>query len=993
LRDGKSKRGFLRMKVKVSFIFVFLWLFCPTIWGSDLEGPQSCIDKLIQDREGLEKFGYTSTEILKERLASFTRDFWYEPSGSYLWSDEIHDFKKGSCNWFDRSGEVNFLSSSREKAHFILDTSDIQINEEDYPSTHVQRLPSVSMFNDKNSIAVWEDERNGDIDIFAQKITFLGARVGNNLEVSEESYPRDQLSPCAATIADTAFVVIWVDVKNFDIYGRRFDEDLSPLGEVFQVNDEGIASWAPSLSCRPDGGFVVAWVDNRSGNNIYAKRFDPLGSPLGESFKVNEDDGTMPHVSPSVSIGLSGNFVIAWEDFRQTDSDVYAQRYDSNGNKLDTNIVVNSDSLNEDQYNPTVSVGRNDRFMVTWVDLRRGVKDIFATLVSFDGTPETSVFRVDTTTTTESRENAWIDSDTTGRYMVSWTDYAPTYPTIYSQRFDSLGQFLGSKLRISDEEATDERHDPTLSTSPSGAYVVGWMDKRNLNYDIYARTVRSDGSPQQANSFILNDDSSGANQKNPKIATKSDGGFMAVWEDFRNSNSDIYLKRFDPNGQPLRDDLRVNDSLGQIYHGLPDIACDGLGDFVVVWEDARGGAGLDIYAQLFDHLGNPVGENFKVNSDSGTHSHNSPSCDMSPSSDFVVVWAAKEGNFQHIYGRVFSSDGQPKDTCFKINDDGLEVDHGSPRVSMDSSGNFIVAWEDKREGQSRIYLQRYGQDAAKLGGIFSLYSDDPNSIQSEPDLHLNQIGEFVVVWTESEKVLAQRYDSSATHIGTNLAVVDNPSSFPEGPQVKVTDNGYFVVAWTDYRGKGSDIYFQTYLHDSPQDLNQLVNTDTGQALQTSVDIDFWGNYLYSVWMDNRIPGDGFDIYFNTLNFKETAVEDEEENEKLPEKFALHQNYPNPFNPSTSISFTIYGSRFTVHSSVHTTLKVYNILGRKVRTLVDEQKVGGAYQVIWDGKDDDGIEVASGIYFYQLTVRQAHRPDQSQGKVKDQILTKKMVLLR
>ena len=964
------------MKAKFSFLVIFLSVFCSTIWGSDPEGFESCFDKLLQAREGLEEFGYTSTDILKRRLASFTRDLWYEPSGSCLWRDKIHDFKKGSGNWFDRKGEVNFHPGFWERPHFILDTTDIRINDEDYPSTHVQRLPSVSMFDDKNSVAVWEDERNGDVDIFAQKLTFMGSAEGNNLEVSEEDYSRDQLSPCVATIADTAFVVIWVDEENFDIYGRRLAADLSPQGEVFQANDEGIASWAPSLSCGPDGGFVVAWVDNRSGNNIYAKRFDPSGNPLGESFKVNDDEGTMPHLSPSVSIGESGNFVIAWEDFRQTDSDIYAQRYDSDGNKLDANLVVNSDSLNEDQYSPTVSLGKNDRFMVTWVDLRSGVKDIFALLFSFDGTPETSIFKVDTTTTSDPRENPWVDSDTTGRYMIAWTDYASSYPTIYSQRFDSLGEVMGSKLRISDEEETGERHDPTLSTSPSGAYVVGWMDKRSLNYDIYARTVRSDGSPQQANSFIVNDDSSGANQLNPKIATKSDGSFMVVWGDYRNGNSDIYLKRHDPNGQPLEDDLRVNDSLGYIYHGLPDIACDDSGNFVIVWEDASGGSGLDIYAELFDHLGNPVTGNFKVNADSGTHSHNSSSCDMSPSGDFVVVWAAKQGNFQHTYGRLFGPDGQPKDTCFKINDDGQEFDHYSPQVNMDSLGNFTVAWEDKREGRSRIYLQRYDYEGVKLGDNFSVYSDNPNSVQSDPDLDLNKTGEFVVVWIESEKVLAQRYNSSAVPIGTNLEVVNNPSSFPQDPQVKVTDNGYFVVAWTDHRGQGSDIYFQTYLNGSPQGLNQLVNTDTGQALQTSVDIDSWGNYLYSVWVDNRTGGHGFDIYFNTVNFKETAVEDEEENEELPQKFALHQNHPNPFNPSTSIRFTVNGGKSPLHAS----LKIYNIRGQVVKTLIDEEKSPGNYQVIWNGRNDEGEKVASGIYFYQL-------------KIRDQIITKKMVLLR
>jgi len=90
----------------------------------------------------------------------------------------------------------------------------------------------------------------------------------------------------------------------------------------------------------------------------------------------------------------------------------------------------------------------------------------------------------------------------------------------------------------------------------------------------------------------------------------------------------------------------------------------------------------------------------------------------------------------------------------------------------------------------------------------------------------------------------------------------------------------------------------------------------------------------------------------------TDVEEETEEGEVPTKFYLSANYPNPFNPVTSI-------QFSVHSPIHTTLKIYNVLGQLVKTLVDEPKERGTYEVIWDGKDENGIEVASGIYFYKL----------------------------
>lgn len=81
----------------------------------------------------------------------------------------------------------------------------------------------------------------------------------------------------------------------------------------------------------------------------------------------------------------------------------------------------------------------------------------------------------------------------------------------------------------------------------------------------------------------------------------------------------------------------------------------------------------------------------------------------------------------------------------------------------------------------------------------------------------------------------------------------------------------------------------------------------------------------------------------------------------PQEFDLSQSYPNPFNPVAVIQFTV-GSE---QPSSHITLKIYNITGQLVRTLVDVERTPGNYTVIWDGKNNSGEEVASGIYFYQL----------------------------
>jgi hypothetical protein len=79
----------------------------------------------------------------------------------------------------------------------------------------------------------------------------------------------------------------------------------------------------------------------------------------------------------------------------------------------------------------------------------------------------------------------------------------------------------------------------------------------------------------------------------------------------------------------------------------------------------------------------------------------------------------------------------------------------------------------------------------------------------------------------------------------------------------------------------------------------------------------------------------------------------------PSKSAALQNYPNPFNPSTTISYKIQSACFA-------TLKVYDVLGKEIAILVNEEKPAGIYDIVWNGKNNSGIKLTSGVYFYRLT---------------------------
>ena len=106
---------------------------------------------------------------------------------------------------------------------------------------------------------------------------------------------------------------------------------------------------------------------------------------------------------------------------------------------------------------------------------------------------------------------------------------------------------------------------------------------------------------------------------------------------------------------------------------------------------------------------------------------------------------------------------------------------------------------------------------------------------------------------------------------------------------------------------------------------------------------------------------------------EFSLDVDDEFAEIPTDFHLRQNYPNPFNPSTVIEYSV-----PAHANV--TIRVFNVLGQVTATLIDQHQSAGTYAVEWNGTDDNGVQVASGVYMYRI---------ETEGFIE----TKKMVLLQ
>lgn len=150
----------------------------------------------------------------------------------------------------------------------------------------------------------------------------------------------------------------------------------------------------------------------------------------------------------------------------------------------------------------------------------------------------------------------------------------------------------------------------------------------------------------------------------------------------------------------------------------------------------------------------------------------------------------------------------------------------------------------------------------------------------------------------------------------------------------------------------------------------LGETDQDGELSCNLDLNDIGEMNLVVTKPHLVP------YEDSITISLSSDVDDDDDDVSTFSFELSQNHPNPFNPSTNIRYTV-DSRQT---SKNTSLKIYNILGQKVRTLVNEEKQPGQYLAVWDGKDDGANDVSSGIYFYILET----------GEFRE---TKKMTLIR
>jgi hypothetical protein len=349
-------------------------------------------------------------------------------------------------------------------------------------------------------IICWYDRRNGsDYDIYAQR---LGGGIGNPLWTTDGvvlcGAAGDQERAFSTPDGSGGAIVTWYDARNgdWDIYAQRIDS----AGNILWTGDgvpvcqtTGDQEWARIVS-DGSGGAIIAWHDSREVDcDIYAQRVDPSGNSLwnvnGVLICGTWDDQTNVQL---VGDG-TGGAIIAWDDNRNGDRDIYVQKIDGTGSALWTGDGVPVCTALNDQTYPGICSDGSGGAIIVWRDYRDPLwgADVFVQKIDTGGTVQWDLDGVALCRDEGNQVNIHIISDGDGGAMCAWRD-GEVASDIEAQRILSNGSLYYVTQSIGVTRRSQTQTLGHLAPDGTGGAIIVWYDYGADEYDIYAYRVSFD---------------------------------------------------------------------------------------------------------------------------------------------------------------------------------------------------------------------------------------------------------------------------------------------------------------------------------------------------------------------------------------------------------------------------------------------------------------------------------------------------------------------
>ncbi len=848
--------------------------------------------------------------------------------------------------------------------------------------------------NDGGAFILWADRRGIGFDIYGQRISASGDPLWavNGIPIADG--PGNEVQNTMLPDGQGGMMVAYVHTfnDNDDIYAKHFNANgemtwTEPMElAVAPGNQNGVR-----MARLTDGDFVIVWTDQASedaDSDIYGQKINIAGQMLWADNYIVYSDSDQPvseHQNNARIQATSDNAaVVVWEDKRLSsqNTDLFAQKIAANGDKLwDLNGVAVSTAEFDQGAARLASDGAGGVFIV-WDDYRNGNspnEDIYAQRLSSSGEAlwGEDGMAICTAPFTQMGGLVKVSGD---NVYINWLDIRNGSDGIYYQVVDFDGdiQLAENGVEVFWGLSGDVPKGDYRIFARDNDTIMVWKDTRfsNIGDRVYYQILDSDGNTLlETNGRPLTVEHEGYQDEMDAVMTDT-GEVAVVWQDNRSGTSQIYAQLIDVDGNRAWGDngLKVmadtEESLGQ---ELPQVSYHD-GSFYVGWWEwyfTAFGARYQVLGQRIqngERLWGPGGVQISL-----------PEYEFD---DFENQLEALEGNvfaWSQVNPVIFTKRVMVK----KVNsDDGSAADgwadHGIfvtdnvsnpnqlyPTLTILPNENISVLWRDQRDGFFSYYEQYISPTGERLLDEAGIPLTD--TIYEQDALKLAQTNTGVIaVWTETgtdgePDIKAKKY---ITYPGVpnwgddGIHVVERNNS-QEQPTITTFDGGGSMVAWAEFYTEDSDIFYN-YLNPD----GSLVFGNEGAVLCDNIKSQYMpaattlNDYAYVIWADGLSSGktEILGLYAQKLTM-ETVSTDDESNAPAINALKLAQNYPNPFNPTTTILLNLA-------QPADLDLSIYNSKGQLVRRLHSGNLHQGDHLFVWNGKDQSGNSVASGVYFYK-----------------------------
>lgn len=410
------------------------------------------------------------------------------------------------------------------------------------------------------------------------------------------------------------------------------------------------------------GGTIVAWYDATTNPpTIYAQRMSSVGTPEWAVAGLPVCTHAFPKSNADVVSDNAHGAIVCWEDGRNGNVDVYAQRLYFNGTPAWVNNGVAVCTATGNQNHPQLVSLAAGEATLTWSDARNGAaqSDIYSQRVDAMGATVWAANGIPVCAAPAQQEGPHIVSDEAGGVVIAWQDYRDgnwldNIGDIYAQRLSTSGNLLWGLDGVAVCTAVAGQYTPIPVPDGSGGAIIAWVDGRvdPAPWDIYAQRINRLGSPVWLADGVPVCTAVGL-QHLMHVARDGSTGIIVGWTDYRDGTAHIYSQRMDINGAALWTADGVGVCLAPGGQSLGDVVSDGAGGAVLAWQDNRNPLPYDVYAQRLAPNGSDL-------------------------------WTPG--------GVEFCTD---------------DAAQGAPVVTMDAGGCAVLAWDDHRNADTDVYAARY----------------------------------------------------------------------------------------------------------------------------------------------------------------------------------------------------------------------------------------------------------------------------------------------